>query len=214
MLTCHGRPDARRAGRMRGAILIEALVASLVLAIGVSAMAALGLRLQQQAQHALWQSRALHAVQSALDRQAAGAAAVPAPGQEAATPLAVRPDAAPPLAGLHAWEIEVAGAPAASVQMQAISVPALQAAAPRWLDALASAPSRRAVTASTFARHPRIPVHARDLGDGRSLHTPMGASGVAYVFDNLSGKVVALCSAEGAGSTVIALDGCRPITGL
>lgn len=45
-----------------------------------------------------------------------------------------------------------------------------------------------------FARSSRVPSSARDLGNGSSVFKPTAASAVAFVFDNISGRVSARCS--------------------
>ena len=44
------------------------------------------------------------------------------------------------------------------------------------------------------ARSSRVPLTARDLGNGSSVFKPTAASTIAYVFDNTSGHVTARCS--------------------
>ncbi|MEO8060124.1 MAG: hypothetical protein ABI671_17555 [Burkholderiales bacterium] len=44
------------------------------------------------------------------------------------------------------------------------------------------------------ARSSRVPLSARDLGNGSSVFKPVAAGTIAYVFDNTSGRVSARCS--------------------
>ena len=44
------------------------------------------------------------------------------------------------------------------------------------------------------ARSARVPLNARDLGNGSSAFKPVAAGTIAYVFDNTSGRVTARCS--------------------
>lgn len=44
------------------------------------------------------------------------------------------------------------------------------------------------------ARSSRVPLTARDLGNGSSVFKPTAASTIAYVFDNTSGRVTSRCS--------------------
>jgi Tfp pilus assembly protein PilV len=44
------------------------------------------------------------------------------------------------------------------------------------------------------ARSSRVPLSAHDLGNGSSVFKPTAASTIAYVFDNTSGRVTARCS--------------------
>ena len=52
-----------------------------------------------------------------------------------------------------------------------------------------------------FARSPRVPLLAKDLGNGTSVLKPTSASAVAFVFDNVSGRVTARCSGINPSAT-------------
>jgi hypothetical protein len=70
-----------------------------------------------------------------------------------------------------------------------------------------------------FDRSPRIPLIAKDLGDGRSAFKPTDVGNVAFVQDNRSGQVVARCSGLAATLTTAALTladltNCDKTTGL
>lgn len=58
-------------------------------------------------------------------------------------------------------------------------------------------------------RSPLIPTEAQDLGGGRSVFKPPASGGVAWVFDNISGTIVSLCSglaADAQSSTISTAD--------
>jgi Tfp pilus assembly protein PilV len=65
---------------------------------------------------------------------------------------------------------------------------------PAYSAALALAPHSAPVHGA-FARSPWIPLFARDLGNGKSAFKPITAGNLAFVLDNRSGLVVAECSA-------------------
>jgi hypothetical protein len=54
--------------------------------------------------------------------------------------------------------------------------------------------------AAPLGRNAAIPRLASDLGDGRSAWRPPGAEGVAWVFDDATGRPVAVCAAAGTGA--------------
>jgi hypothetical protein len=76
--------------------------------------------------------------------------------------------------------------------------------APALAAALVTSPSGAPVLGA-FDRSPRIPLIAKDLGDGRSAFKPAGAGNLAFVQDNRSGEVVAHCSGLAATRTTAAL---------
>jgi Tfp pilus assembly protein PilV len=74
---------------------------------------------------------------------------------------------------------------------------------PKYASALAIAPTGRPVKGA-FGRSAWIPLTAKDLGDGRSAAKRVGAPTSALVFDNASGHVTATCS--GLDSTLGTAD--------
>lgn len=68
---------------------------------------------------------------------------------------------------------------------------------PRLSAALTTTASDAAPRAA-LARHPSIPLTARDLGNGRSTHTPAGGGTTSWVFDNATGLVTSRCSGPAA----------------
>ena len=53
---------------------------------------------------------------------------------------------------------------------------------------------------SAYARSSRVPLLAKDLGNGSSVFKPTSASTIALVFDNTSGRVTAHCSGINPGT--------------
>ncbi|HKX41775.1 MAG TPA: prepilin-type N-terminal cleavage/methylation domain-containing protein [Burkholderiaceae bacterium] len=83
--------------------------------------------------------------------------------------------------------------------------------------ALTTAPSGTPVK-GVLGRSPRIPLFAKDLGDGRSAFKPIAGSTVAFVQDNRSGLITARCTGVAttlttAALTAAALTGCDAATG-
>jgi Tfp pilus assembly protein PilV len=70
------------------------------------------------------------------------------------------------------------------------------AAVPPEIAGTLSLPDAGTPTRMPRARHPAVPVVAKDIGDGRSAFKPPGAPGglVAWVFDNATGMVVGVCT--------------------
>lgn len=50
------------------------------------------------------------------------------------------------------------------------------------------------ISRSPFERHEAIPTAARDLGQGFSAAAPPGASGVFWVFNNITGRLTGICN--------------------
>lgn len=80
--------------------------------------------------------------------------------------------------------------------MQTVRLSTTIAAIPPELAGTLSLPDAGTPTRMPRARHPAVPVVAKDLGDGKSAFKPPGAPGglVAWVFDNLTGMIVGVCT--------------------
>lgn len=57
-----------------------------------------------------------------------------------------------------------------------------------------------------FGRSVHVPLAAKDLGDGRSAFKPREDGGIAFVLDNISGQIVALCEQATATRPTTSLD--------
>jgi Tfp pilus assembly protein PilV len=80
-----------------------------------------------------------------------------------------------------------------------------------------TAPPASTSRTGPLGRSAAIPWNATNLGDGRSAWQPPGAPGIAWVFDNASGQVTAVCRLDGAVAAA-SLKSCettsaRPLTG-
>ena len=195
--------------RQRGATLVEALVAFLVLSLGILIVSrvhahlrlhadiarqrAEAVRLAQQDIEAFRSFAVLHGVASAPSYDALGsltqALVLPA-GHAANTDYTLdrRVDGA---AGFKSARVAVqwndtAGEPqhATLDTVVARADPALAAALTVPHPALRGA----------FGRAPFIPLEAKDLGDGRSVFKPNESGTVAWVFDNATGVLTAECT--------------------
>jgi Tfp pilus assembly protein PilV len=79
---------------------------------------------------------------------------------------------------------------------QTVQLSTTIAAVPPEIAGTLSLPDAGTPTRMPRARHPAVPVVAKDLGGGKSAFKPPGAPGglVAWVFDNLSGMIVGVCT--------------------
>lgn len=75
---------------------------------------------------------------------------------------------------------------------------------PAYSGALGIAP-HNAPFKGAFARSAHIPLLAKDLGDGSSVFKPVSSGGVAFVFDNRSGLVTRRCTDVAATSSTASL---------
>lgn len=217
--------------RQRGTTLLEALIAFLVLALGMLTVARVQTQMRQSADGARERSEAVRLAQEELESLRAFAAMAAydslanasrnvdaGSGYATATRYAIarRIDPAPALQALHA-SVDVGwtdrGGAAQQITLHSIvtgSDPALGAAL---------ALSRSGMPAKgALARSVRIPLGAKNLGNGSSAFKPVGNGSVAYVFDNLSGLPTGRCSGIGSGIatrdlTNADLTACAAITG-
>jgi len=204
----------------RGMGLIEALVAFLLLALGMLAVTRMQSDLRSHAELARQRTEAVRIAQQDIESlraysvltQAAGARSFDQIATTSATVDSIDPvryeltrradtsvdGQAASVAVTVRWN-DRRGEPqqATLATMIARSAPALSAA---LLTAPVSAP-----VLGAFDRSSRIPLVAKDLGDGRSAFKPSAAGNVAFVQDNRSGQVVARCSVLAAALTTAAL---------
>ena len=208
----HPRMQAKagaQAGAQRGIGLIEALLAFLVLSLGMLAIARLQSDLRSNAELARQRSEAVRIAQQEIETLRAYSVLTASAGarsyDQIVTSTLTIDSVAPtryelarqvdPLSDGRAASLTVTvrwndkhGEPqhAALSSVIARSAPALAAA-------LLTSPSGTPVLGA-FDRSPRIPLIAKDLGDGRSAFRPVGVGSLAFVQDNRSGQVVARCS--------------------
>ena len=205
--------------RQRGSTLLEALIAFLVLSLGMLAIARAQSHLRLNAEVARQRSEAVRLAQADLEslRAFAVLAATPALHSFDAIANAARTlDSASGYASNTSYlvtrQIDASGAPNAknalvsvgwtdrSGAAQQVTLSSIIAgSAPAFSGALglgrSSAPAKGA-----FARSVRIPLGAKDLGDGRSAFKPVGSGTVALLFDKHSGLLTGRCAAVDAAT--------------
>ena len=205
----------------KGIGLIEALLAFLVLSLGMLAMTRVQSDLRAHAELARQRSEATRIAQqdiealraySVLTKPGAGANSF----EQIAPASAVVDSIAPTRYELVRQVSPAADGQAASVvvtvrwndrrgETQHTTLPSVIArSAPALAAALVNAP-RGLPTLGAFDRSSHIPLIAKDLGDGRSAFKPASTDSVAIVQDNRSGQVIARCSGLPTALTTEAL---------
>ncbi len=225
-------------GPQRGLTLIEALVALLVLSLGMLAVARLQPQLRQHAELARQRSEALRLAQEDIERLRGFAAVASSAGVRSYDAIAtaqriVEADADPASNTRYhlARDIDAAAMPNAKhvtvtvdwldrggALQQVRLATVIAAADPALAGSLALAPRGVAVRGS-LARSVHIPLSAKDLGDGRSAFKPVQGGGEALVLDNRTGAVTARClgiSAAVATRDLAASDlsACTSVSGM
>ena len=204
----HARHHPRKQAQC-GIGLIEALVAFLVLSLGMLAMARVQSDLRAQAELARQRTEAVRVAQQDIETLRAYSVLTATAGARSFDQIAA---ASATIDSIGPTRYELTRQAGTSADGQAASV----AVTVRWNDrrgeaqhttlssliarhtpalaaALLSAPSSVPVLGA-FNRSSRIPLVAKDLGDGRSAFKPANNGTVALVQDNRSGQVVARCS--------------------
>lgn len=209
-----------RIHRQRGITLIEALIAFLVLSLGMLAIARLQPELRQQAELARQRSEALRIAQQDLEQQRAFATLAAASGPRSydaigAAQQVVDADGAMALSTAYRLirRVDAAATPGAKQVVvtvdwaarggdtQQVTLASLVAGVePSLSGSLALAP-RGVEVRGALARSIRIPLAAKDVGDGRSVFKPSAGGLGAIVFDNRGGAVIAVCTGIAAGRT-------------
>ena len=227
----------QRAARRRGIALIEVLIAFALLGLGVAALMRLQGVLRSSTEHTRQRGEALRLAERDLEQLRAFTRLTPGGG-----------GTGPAWSGITAQattEVGDAGSPTLYRHERAVdgsTAPALKAVSSRlrWTDrrgqpqqvALATLiagidPSlvgalmlRRddGRPGGAFGRHPRIPLSARDLGDGRIAYKPRSSGTLTWLFDARSAQVTARCrSAAGLASADLgttSLFDCQALSGL
>lgn len=227
-----------RPHRIGGSALLESLIAFLVLSLGMLTVTRLQTHLRLQADVSRQRSEAVRLAQADLETLRGFAVLQSAPGKAAYAEIATQThvvnaadgyasqteyrverqiDAA---ASLHAKSATVTvgwtdlGGSAQQVVLQSI----IAATDPSFSGALALA--RGTVTSTgPYDRSGRIPLAAKDLGDGRSVFKPVSNGSVALLMDNANGRVTGRCTSVDpaivtADLTLAALAGCDANPGL
>lgn len=201
--------------RQAGVTLVEALVAMLIMAFGMLALVGLQGNMRRSADFAKQRSEAVRLAQQELEKLRAFSILErdnSTPAQTLSYDQLVdtsRDDAGDTVRNtvytLTRDVSEVSNGASRLIQVtiswvdragatQQLSLSSLLARAdPKLGAALAIAPEG-SPTRRPKDRSVVIPTDAKDLGDGRSVFKPPASGGVAWVFDNLSGKITSLCS--------------------
>jgi Tfp pilus assembly protein PilV len=199
--------------RQRGVALLEALIAFVVLSLGMLAIGRLQTHLRLDADVARQRSEAVRLAQEDIEAQRAFSVLAAAPGRRSFETIASASnqvaagagDAAnvhflltrrvEPATGLQAKDLGVRvdwtdrSGSARQVALETVVAgiaPALSGALGLAGD---GAPAR-----GPFGRSVRLPREAKDLGDGRSVLKPVSSGTVAFVFDHTSGLLTARCA--------------------
>ena len=191
-----------RAQRERGASLVEALIAFLVLSLGMLGVMRLQTHLQRHADIARQKSEALHLAQEAME----GLRARPGELEPEETHDA---DAGSVLASHTVYRLERALGHRDGDRFSSASIAVkwtdrsgdphnvqLQSAigsVPAGLSGALAVQARRERFATIDSRAPSIPRQAHPLGDGRSVLKPSGST-MAFVFDDITGQLAARCA--------------------
>jgi hypothetical protein len=204
----------------RGIGLIESLVAFLVLSLGMLALTRLQSDLRAHAELARQRTEATRAAQQEIETLRTYSVLATSAGARSYEQIAAASatiDSIGPTRYELARQIgSLAGGQATSLavtvrwndrrgESQHSTLSSVIArSAPALAAALAAAPGGLPVVGA-FDRSSRIPLFAKNLGDGRSAFKPASTSTVAFVQDNRSGQVVARCSGLAAAPTTAAL---------
>jgi len=216
----------------RGVGLIEALIAFLVLSLGMLAIARVQSDMRAHAELARQRTEAVRIAQQDIETLRAYSVLTSTAGarsyDQIAPASATIDSIAPTRYDLAREVVAAADGQAASVtvtvrwndrrgESQHATLASLIArSGPALAAALQSAPSGVAVLGA-YDRSPRIPLSAKDLGDGRSAFKPASAGSVAIVQDNRSGQVVARCATTALTTvalTLATLTACDTTAGL
>ncbi|HWH80780.1 MAG TPA: hypothetical protein VNU71_00940 [Burkholderiaceae bacterium] len=227
---------SRRA--QRGTTLIEALAAFVVLTLGMLALARTQPALRQHAELARQRSEAVRLAQAEIESLRAFASLGAAPGQPSFDAIANDTrvvDASGQAAVQGAYTLTraidagaIANAKQALVTVawtdragaaQQVALAAIVAANPPALGGALGLARPAGAAPGAFGRSARIPVAAKDLGDGRSVFKPRGDGTLAFVFDNRSAAITARCDAVDpatptAALTLANLGACNTSAGL
>jgi Tfp pilus assembly protein PilV len=214
------RHDRHHPRAQRGIGLIEALLAFLVLSLGMLAMTRVQSDLRAHAELARQRTEAVRIAQQDIETLRAYSVLTASAGTRSYAQIA---PASTTVDSIAPTRYELTRQVDASADGQAASVAVtvrwnarrgepqqttlssvIGRSAPSLAAALLRAP-RAAPVVGAFDRSPRIPLIAKDLGNGRSAFKPANAGSVAIVQDNHSGQVVARCSGLAAALTTSTL---------
>lgn len=213
-MKCSHRPTGRPAGAQAGVTLIEALVALLIMSFGMLALVGLQGNMRRSADLAKQRSEAVRLAQQDLETiRSFSELVLPADAAEHVRAFAQIADlkrvgAGDPESNASftlnrvleqrpgeplSVQVTVSWEDRAGAMQQVIMGSFITPADPRLSGSLAIAPEGDP-TRRPLGRHLSIPPAAKDLGEGHSVFKPPAtSSGVAWVFSNLTGRIVKLC---------------------
>lgn len=222
--------------RARGVTLLEALIALLVLSLGMLTMARLQTTLRLNSDIARQRSEAVRLAEEDMETLRAFASvaagnAVKAYADISAANRSVRPD--PASGGNVNFEIarQVTSVDdptykTASVSVnwtdrtgaaQRVALDSVIAANPPGLSAVLAISPRMQAVKGVLGRAVSVPVSATDLGNGQSVLKLDSSQTIAFVFSNASGRVVSVCSGVAAATRHMVagdLASCTAMNGL
>lgn len=212
--------------RQRGATIVEALVALLVVALGMVSFAGIQSRMRLNADIARQRSEAVRLAQENMENfrafgtlvadgsvannlayagVATGATtktvlASSVSTQTNATYTVTQTVAASAQAGMKEVLVTVAWRDREGAD-QSVALRSFIAGIDPRLAVTLSIPPNGSPVKDPLGRDLRVPVPAKDLGDGRSAFKPDAAGTLAFVFDNGTGEITSKCTAVGASTT-------------
>ena len=211
-------PLPHAARHQRGISLLEALLAFAVLSFGMLAIGKLQSQLRLHADIARQQTQAVRLAQEDLERLRAYSVVTTAGGLRAyadidsATAsadegtrfvLTRRIDEVGALRAKAAF-VDVAWTDASGSAQQTTLNTIIAGSEPAHSGALALPPSGTPVL-GPLARSVRVPIAAKDLGNGSSVFKPVAGGTLALVFDNPSGRLIARCLAPTSATATLSV---------
>ena len=205
--------------QQRGITLMESLIAFLVLSLGMLAAARFQTQLRLHADIARQRSEAVRLAQEDLERLRAFAVVATTAGVRAyadivaaTTPVDAstrfvvsRSVESLPGAAAKNTTVSVGWTDAAGAPQQVVLNSIIAGSNPALSGALALAPSAAPVK-GPMVRSVAVPIAAKDLGNGSSVFKPVAAGGVAIVFSNTTGQVIARCTGIASATTTSGLS--------
>ena len=181
----------------RGITLIEALIAFLVLALGMLALAQVPKQLRLKAEVARQRGEAVRLAQSEIEAlRAAPTDSLAAAATRSIDVNGTRYLLARRIATGHtATQVSIdIGWTDRSAAAQSLSLASIVAGGPPTLAAALGLARTEALARGAAGRSPRVAPIAVDLGDGRSALKPVASGTVALLLSNVTGGVVGRCA--------------------
>ena len=221
----------------RGTTLLEGLVALLVLSLGMFSVARVQTQLRLNADMARQRTEAVRLAQEDMERLRAFSVLAASAGARSYADIVnavTAVDASTGYASNTRYQVSRSIANAAAPNAKSASVTVswadragsahevtlnsvIAGSNPAYSGALSVAPARAAI-ASVNARSVRIPLGAKNLGNGSSAFKPVSSGTVALVMDNTTGQVTGRCQGVNAALatqdlSAADLAGCDSLTG-